>query len=222
MRHRHALSVIGLAATTIVGAGASALSQQPTSADANPNVLAGCPYHGMGYGMRGMAPGMMGWGRAPWHGYGHMGSGMGYGVDCGYRMGPGYQGKPRYRLAQGYGRQGGLQRFPLVDRDENGIISAAETAAHAEEVFLSMDADANGNLTLEEFSSVHLGPQWRGDESVNARRQQRKAERFAEMNADGDELLTREEFMEWHKARFEAADDDGDGNVTPWEFRSRR
>jgi hypothetical protein len=206
--------------------GATALSQQPGPPQVDPNLRVGCPYHGMGYG----GPhGMMGWGMGPYHGYGHMHPGMGYGMGRRDHMGRGYEGRgPGYPMGEGYGmgpRYGmgrGFHRMPLIDSDENGTVSAAEAASHAEEVFLAMDADEDGDLTLDEFASVHFGPQSRGEEGVRPRRQQRKAERFAEMNADGDDTLTREEFMAWHEARFEAADDDGDGNVTPWEFRSRR
>ena len=46
--------------------------------------------------------------------------------------------------------------------------------------------------------------------------------RFAEADADKNNVVTKLEFMNAAKARFVTADADKDGKVTPWEFRSQQ
>lgn len=50
MRHSHPLCSLALASALFAMGGATALSQRPAPFPADPNVLVGCPYHGMGYG----------------------------------------------------------------------------------------------------------------------------------------------------------------------------
>ncbi len=42
------------------------------------------------------------------------------------------------------------------------------------------------------------------------------------MDTDGDGLVSQAELMDYGARRFAAADRDGDGTVTVWEFRSLR
>lgn len=135
-----------------------------------------------------------------------MGRGMGQNMDGGRRM-------PR--------------RFAAIDLNEDGKISDDEASGMRESVFLAMDADDNGELTKEEYMAVRMGPGPR-NENGGQRRQERqnqkmaqKEPRFAPMDADSNGTVSKAEWMAAGLARFKAADSDGDGTVTPWEFRSQ-
>lgn len=127
--------------------------------------------------------------------------------------------------AEGWAWGGGhgymMQRMTAIDANSDGAISDDEAAAQVESVFLAMDTDEDGELTLEEFMAVRMGP----GEGRNAERQkamqERKKARFTEMDTDKSGKVSKAEFIAAGKARFQAADTDKDGKVTPWEFRAQ-
>lgn len=113
-------------------------------------------------------------------------------------------------------------RFSIVDANDDGRISDDEAASQREAVFAAMDADDSGDLTMEEYMTVRMGPgDGRNEERRKAREEAKKA-RFEPMDADKSGTVSKAEFMAEGKARFEAADADKDGVVTPWEFRAHR
>jgi hypothetical protein len=93
-------------------------------------------------------------------------------------------------------------------------------SAQAEGVFAAMDANSDARLTLEEFKAVRMGPQRGLNPQREAMMQQRKVARFAPMDTNRDGFVDRAEFLAAHGERmFTAMDRDGDGRVTPLEFR---
>lgn len=128
----------------------------------------------------------------------------------------------------GWGRGGmmmngpGRGRFPIIDADENGVISAEEAASAAEEVFAAMDSDDNAELTKDEYMAVRMGPQEGWNKTRQAAREKEKGDRFGAMDTDKNDSVSQAEFIANAKARFEAADGDKDGKVTPWEWRSQQ
>lgn len=114
-----------------------------------------------------------------------------------------------------------MGRFAMIDANEDGVISADEAAANAEDVFMAMDADDDGSLTKEEFMTIRMGPQNGWNQARQARRQKAKEARFDAMDKDGDGKVSQEDFMATAQARFELADSDSDGKVSPWDFRRR-
>ncbi|MHA7970378.1 EF-hand domain-containing protein [Rhizobium sp. CAU 1783] len=128
----------------------------------------------------------------------------------------------------GWGRGGmmmngpGRGRFPIIDADENGVISAEEAASAAEEVFAAMDSDDNAELTKDEYMAVRMGPQEGWNKTRQAAREKEKGDRFGVMDTDKNDSVSQAEFIANAKARFEAADGDKDGKVTPWEWRSQQ
>ncbi len=112
-------------------------------------------------------------------------------------------------------------RFELVDWDGDGVISADEAARRHEEVFTLIDADADGALTLAEYLSVRFG---RGAEGGANREEmdKHKSVRFESMDADDDKRVRKTEFMAAGEKQHGAADTNGDGKVSIWEYRAAR
>ncbi|MHB0953087.1 MAG: EF-hand domain-containing protein [Allorhizobium sp.] len=133
----------------------------------------------------------------------------------GYGSGPGWN-RGSMMMMPGRGR------FPIVDADENGVVTPEEAASAAEEVFAAMDADDNGELTLEEYMTVRMGPMDGWNKTRQAAREQEKTGRFGEMDLDKNDMVSQAEFLAGAKAHFAAADTDKDGKVTPWEWRSQQ
>ena len=160
-------------------------------------------------------------------GQGRMGEGRqfaeGQGQGQGWRQGQG-QG---HGQGQGFGRPGEerpfMARFQAIDENSDKVITAAEAATNAENVFAAMDQDNSGTITMEEYMAVRLGPQ-RGQEEGHqggrqADMQAAKAARYAPMDPDGDGLVSKSEFTSAAATRFAATDTNKDGSVTPEEFQ---
>jgi hypothetical protein len=117
-------------------------------------------------------------------------------------------------------RRGFMRRFAMIDGNDDGRISDDEAAAQREAVFLIMDSDDNGELTEVEYMETKMGPGEGRNEARMKARQDAKRARFAPMDTDKSGTVSKAEFMAQGKDRFAKADADGDGIVTPWEFRS--
>lgn len=155
------------------------------------------------------------------HGSGGMkkeyGQGMGEGKGMGHGMkhhSNGVGGKNAQRKF--------MQRFAIIDENSDDRIGADEAAAWRESVFFAMDADDDSELTNEEYMTIRMG----NGEGHNAKRQKRKQEkkqaRFKPMDTDNSGTVSITEWMDAGKKSFAKADADGDGIVTPWEFRANR
>lgn len=213
---RRALGRIALTAAIVLSATAVLAADRSGPVGQWPMV----PGYGGGYGM---GPGHMG------PGYGG-GSGMGPGYQMGPGYGHGYGGMaPGYHMGPGYGMMGpggarGYGHGPMIDANQDGVISSTEAAGYFDAVFGMMDANDDAKLTLEEFSTAFYGRgphmAWRNGDVQEWR--ERKEARFKEINTDKDGTVTEEEFLAYAKSRFEDSDRDKDGKVTVWEFRGRR
>jgi hypothetical protein len=146
----------------------------------------------------------------------------------GYGMGPGMMG-PGYGRGYGPGMMGpggmpGYGHRASIDADGDGTISDTEAAGFFETVFARFDADDDGKLTLQEFATTCFGPcprvAWGSDGMKDW--QDRKEARFEEIDGNGDDAVTQEEFLAYGKKRYNASDRDEDGKVTVWEFSGRR
>jgi hypothetical protein len=165
---------------------------------------AGAVAYGQGYG-----PGP-GWGMGQGGGpcWGGQGGGPGWGMGQG--MGPGWQG----------GEPPFMQRFAAIDVNQDGSVSAEETAEQADAVFASMDADGDDQVTLEEFLAVDMGMgPGMNRPGMAQRRQARREARYRSFDANGDGTATHEEFLAIHQKQFASADRNGDGRTDPFEFR---
>lgn len=142
-------------------------------------------------------------------------SGYGYGwwppVDYGGMMG--------WRTPSGAGQ------FPAasdIDVDGDGMVSELEAMRQYDRVFQGMDTNQDGKVTGSEFQAAQGGPgRVSGGPRWAAPMTARNSNCFQVMDRDGDGEIRRDEFVQAAKGQFQAADLNGDGKVTVWEFLAR-
>ena len=130
-----------------------------------------------------------------------------------------------------------------LDTDGNGSVTFAEFQARGSDALAAMDSDDNGVLTIDEFLNARPGPDFgdrgrRGNRGGDGRPQrepsdeqaarmqemqemmaQRATEQFQEMDTNGDELVSFDEFQE---ASFLRMDGDNNGVLSAQELRPQR
>jgi Ca2+-binding EF-hand superfamily protein len=110
----------------------------------------------------------------------------------------------------------------LVDKDDDGFISAAEAQSFAGAHFDKLDVEHKGYLTLEKFEAPLRRAIDRASEARRPRLEKalpRAEAAFKAINKAGDGRLTRAEFLADSGARFIAADTDKDGKLSLDELR---
>jgi Ca2+-binding EF-hand superfamily protein len=100
-------------------------------------------------------------------------------------------------------------RFALLDRNDDGVVSADEYDGKA--VFRELDTNQNYRLSLAELQAV-LGPDQDGQLSAADRL------RVADLNGDGD--LSGEEVSRFAEMRFQSLDTNHDEQLDLAEFQS--
>jgi hypothetical protein len=124
------------------------------------------------------------------------------------------------------------QRFDRIDTNKDGMIDAAEMAAHQD----TMQERRGKRMAARAAARTDETPAETTDAATTARREARaklaraRAEArsaqaeygFAMRDADGDGMITRDEFTAPALKRFDRADADADGIVTPEERAAMR
>lgn len=110
---------------------------------------------------------------------------------------------------RGYGKGAMLERLKAADANADGLLSRAEAAAlpRLAERFDQLDANQDGQVSFDE---LHAG---------------RRGKRGGMMKAadtDGDGKVSKAEMLARAEARFERADANKDGFITPDEVRQGR
>ena len=127
--------------------------------------------------------------------------------------------------------------FDRMDANHDGKLDAADRAAQIGAQFDRMDADHNGALTRDEFIAAHQRPIGPGTGGMGSgmgggamaggmdghkpggMRMMRGMGMMQGMDANQDRTITRAEFIAGALKRFDAADANHDGKVTPEERR---
>ena len=167
------------------------------------------PWMGQRWGMpeRWGHPGSggQGWGRQGWgqQGFGQQGWGQ---------QGRNQQGQNEQRW--GMGGQGAMR---MVDINGDGTISADEAAAWAEAQFDRLNPDDSDRVSRDAFLALPQRPMM--PSQVQAL-QRRRETQFKAMDRNNDGFVDHDEWMAWHQERYQSADLDKDGKVSPWEFRA--
>jgi len=91
------------------------------------------------------------------------------------------------------------------------MLSQSEAAAmpHLAKNFAAIDADGNGQVTVDELHAY-----------MKAKRGQFAKKGFATLDANGDGKVSRDEFLAQANARFERMDANKDGVLTPDELKA--
>lgn len=122
----------------------------------------------------------------------------------------------------GYGSYGGMNMMTLpIDADSDGIVSASEASQHASAGFSLFDSDGDGAISEDEYLDKAASPMSRGRRNLERLFVNRIA-RFKDMDSDSDESVTLAEFMAKAQASYTAADTNGDGTITVWEYRAQQ
>lgn len=103
-----------------------------------------------------------------------------------------------------------------LDKAGNGYITRDEVVAAAQARFARLDRDGNGKLTPQELTGSrgrHARPASGDDARVQARAQ-RQQQRFDELDANHDGVVSKDEFIAAASARFQQFDSQGSGKVT--------
>ncbi len=98
-----------------------------------------------------------------------------------------------------------------ADADGNGILTRAESDAGATARFAQMDRDGDGRLSGDELGAPGAGRTGGGI-----------AGRIRHADANGDGVVTREEFLTVSARRFARMDANGDGSVDQAERQAMR
>lgn len=120
------------------------------------------------------------------------------------------------------GRYGYATRFGTFDTNCDGIVSADEASANAEQVLASMDVNEDDQISFDEFMAARMGNREAFFEKRQAARYATNEFLFDKMDADEDGVISKIEFFEAARQHFSEADANADGKVVPFEFRLQR
>lgn len=107
------------------------------------------------------------------------------------------------------------EMFARLDVNGDGRIDAADRTAAMAKRFDAMDANHDGMLSRQEFMDAHQ--KMMGHMGGGAMRGMMM---LRQMDANGDKAVTRDEFIAGALKRFDAADANHDGKLTPEERRA--
>ncbi len=112
--------------------------------------------------------------------------------------------------------------FRAQDSDGDKQLSLAEFATWHAGLYDRIDFDGNG-LSLEEYHAARLGGAPGSPDRPSRKRDEafvRSAERYSQMDTDGDRVVTREEFDLFGAAELAATDANGDGRMSWKEVKA--
>lgn len=111
--------------------------------------------------------------------------------------------------------------FARMDANRDGKLDAADRSARQADHFARMDTNKDGAISRSEFDSAHA----QGHEEMSGAGGKmsggmRGMRMLAQMDANGDKAISRDEFLGGALKRFDGADANRDGTLTPEERRA--
>ena len=111
-------------------------------------------------------------------------------------------------------------QFQAIDADGDGYLSEAELSGFQRKVFDTLDEDADGSFSLDQF--VDILKRQAAEQGMSAAQQAQMEERwvarFTGVDVNGNEIITLDEFELSHARRFKSKDQDGDGRLSLQEL----
>ncbi len=104
--------------------------------------------------------------------------------------------------------------FSKMDANKDGMVSAAEHAAGARQMFDTMDANKDGRVTAAEMDAAHQ----RVTGAKATKGELTSAEKIKVIDKDGDGVLTAEEHAAGSQSMFQKMDTNKDGFLTKVEL----
>lgn len=121
------------------------------------------------------------------------------------------------------------EHFARMDANKDGKLDAADRAAHhgqmATAMFDRIDADRNGSISREEWNAGAARmaeAHGQGEGPRHMLKMRRPAMHMMQADVNGDRAITPQEFEARALARFDAADTNKDGTVSPGERQAAR
>lgn len=125
-------------------------------------------------------------------------------------------------------------KFRTMDGNGDGMVSATEHATGARAMFEKMDANGDGNVTTAEMDAGHAkmkdrddamhgmkaGEKAKADKAMDHGMKMSSAEKIAEMDSNGDGMLSASEHETGAAAKFREMDANGDGNLSREEMKA--
>ncbi len=129
-----------------------------------------------------------------------MGQGQGY-HGMGQGMGQGRHGMDQGRYGMGkHGARGMTRMLGKFDGNGDGDVTQAEIDEARATRLARFDTDGDGNVSLKEYESLWL-----------AAMRERMVDRFQYLDADGDGMVNKAEFVEPYSGMVKFTDRNGDG-----------
>jgi hypothetical protein len=110
-----------------------------------------------------------------------------------------------------------------VDKNGDGLIDDNEASAYAAFFFDMIDLDGDSKLNFIDFADGHIrraGPGVIEDKGYEYPYINRQKARFKIMDKDGDEFISREEYMQAFKEHYENAKKKAGNQMDIWAFRT--
>lgn len=113
-----------------------------------------------------------------------------------------------------------MEMMAMIDADDNHMVTAAEFETYYSNVFARLDADKNGELSVKEWVGVKNKPQI-NIATGGYSREIRNTKVMDGMDADGNHMVSKDEFINYHKKIFEGLDTSGDKQLDPQEWLAK-
>ena len=111
-------------------------------------------------------------------------------------------------------------QFQEIDADGDGYLSEAELSGFQRKVFDTLDEDADGSFSLDQF--IDILKRQAAEQGMSAAQQAQMEERwvarFTGVDVNGNDIITLDEFELSHSRRFKSKDRDGDGRLSLQEL----
>jgi len=113
-----------------------------------------------------------------------------------------------------------MEMMKMLDADGNHMVTSAEFDDYYGSIFDTLDTDKDGSIDAKEWVGI------KGQSKIDIAtggysRELRTMKMMGLMDADGDHKVTKDEFINHHKAIFTAMDKNGDGQLNPQEWLAR-